>query len=408
MVKTRGGNDTQPQNAAQLCSAAHNAEAQESPYVSTTPLEAKTCEAARHPSTLNVEAALARVGVQLDSSCACEQRYLWQVFVAYAEYRKALENGQDTTEQWAWLDYCMSVFLFHYSRRFFGAKLTLPYLAAMEATTSERCRLGDRPHCDIVAMQQAAGCSFHADNWVTDRHVKRYDAEVLLYSQWALQFESYAALGYNIHNGTGAVVLARRRARRTMRGILQTAGLQAGNQQHHAQVVQQLVQQNVAVLRHGSGNVRAWAGNALRLQGGSWSPNAANDPRALPWFERDAMAAAVAADDDEAAPLMIERPTEALDVVEGDGTMELEELAAPGEPGHDAPMELDGDNLCGNHVFTVMPHSLIYTQATAPRSPMRRGARLGRTTSASRRLVSVGTARAAPWRSPSSYCRARS
>jgi hypothetical protein len=355
MVKTRGGNDTQPQNAAQLCSAAHNAEAQESPYVSTTPLEAKTCEAARHPSTLNVEAALARVGVQLDSSCACEQRYLWQVFVAYAEYRKALENGDDTTEEWAWLDYCMSVFLFHYSR---GAKLTLPYLAAMEATTRERWKengIAVRDHCDMLALQEEAGCSFHAVDWVTDRHVKRYDAEVLLYSPWALQFESYSVLGYNIHNGTGAVVLARRRARRTMRGILQTAGLQAGNQQHHAQVVQQLVQQNVAVLRHGSGNVRAWAGNALRLQGGSWSPNAADDPRALPWFERDAMAAAVAADDDEAAPLMIERPTEALDVVEGDGTMELEELAAPGEPGH---------------VGVVADHLVTGVAATAPRAAL--------------------------------------
>ena len=341
MVKTRKGNSTQPQSTPQLCSAAHNAEAQESPYVSTTPLEAKTCEAARHPSTLNVAEALARVGVQLDSSCACEQRYNWQVLVAYAEYRKALENGEDTTEQWAWLEFCISVFLFHYSRRFFGAKLTLPYLAAMEATTSERCHLGDRPHCDILALQEEAGCSFHADNWISDRKIKRHDAEVLLYSPWALQFESFMVLGYDIHNGTGAVVLARRRARRTMRGILQTAGLQAGNQQHHAQVVQQLVQQNVAVLRHGSGNVRAWAGNALRLRGGSWSPNAADDPRALPRFERDAAVAAVAADDDEAAPLMIEPPTEALDVVEGDGAMDLEELAAPGEPGHVAFMELD-------------------------------------------------------------------
>ena len=59
MVKTRGGSTTQAQSTPQLCSAAHNAEAQESPYVSTTPLEAKTCEAARHPSTLSVEAALA-------------------------------------------------------------------------------------------------------------------------------------------------------------------------------------------------------------------------------------------------------------------------------------------------------------------------------------------------------------
>ena len=334
MVKTRLEDSTQPQSTPQLCSAAHNAEAQESPYVSTTPLEAKTCEAARHPSTLNVEAALARIPKQPDSSCACEASYIWEVFVAYAEYRKALENGDDTTEQWAWLEFCISVFLFHYSRRFFGAKLTLPYLAAMEATTGECVNLGIRRHCDIVALQEEAGCSFHADNWISDRKIKRHDAEVLLYSPWALQFESYAALGYNIHNGTGAVVLARRRARRTMRGILQTAGLQAGNQQHHAQVVQQLVQQNVGVLRHGSGNVRAWAGNALRLQGGSWSPNAADDPRALPWFERDVAVAAVAADDGEAAPLMIEPPTEAPDVVEGDGAMELEELAAPGEPGH--------------------------------------------------------------------------
>ena len=287
MVKTRKGNSTQPRSTPQLCSAAHNAEAQESPFVTTTPLEAKTCEAARHPSTLNVEAALARVGVQLDSSCACEQRYLWQVFVAYAEYRKALENGDDTTEQWAWLEFCISVYLFHYSRRFFGAKLTLPYLAAMEATTTTNWQMNGmaaRDHCDIVALQEEAGCSFHADNWISDRKIKRHDAEVLLYSPWALQFESCLALGYDIHNGTGAVVLARRRARRTMRGILQTAGLQAGNQQHHAQVVQQLVQQNVAVLRHGSGNVRAWAGNALRLRGGSWSPNAADDPRALTWF----------------------------------------------------------------------------------------------------------------------------
>ena len=138
-------------------------------------------------------------------------------------------------------------------------------------------------------------------------------------------YSSYAALGYNIHNGTSAVVVARRRARRTMRGILRTAGLQAGNQAHHAQVVQQLVQQNVAVLRHGSGNVRAWAGNALRLRGGSWSPNAADDPRALPWVERDAAVAAVAADDDEAAPLMIEPPTEALVVVEGAGHTPHEE-----------------------------------------------------------------------------------
>ena len=99
MVKTRGGNDTKPQSTPQLCSAAHNAEAQESPYVTTTPLEAKTCEAARHPSTLSVEAALARIPKQPNSSCACEAAYDWLVLVAYGEYRRALENGDDTTEQ---------------------------------------------------------------------------------------------------------------------------------------------------------------------------------------------------------------------------------------------------------------------------------------------------------------------
>ena len=99
MVKTRKGNSTQPRSTPQLCSAAHNAEAQESPFVTTTPLEAKTCEAARHPSTLSVEAALARIAKQPNSSCACEEAYNWLVLVAYAEYHRALENGDDTTEQ---------------------------------------------------------------------------------------------------------------------------------------------------------------------------------------------------------------------------------------------------------------------------------------------------------------------
>ena len=72
MVKTRKGNSTQPQSTPQLCSAAHNAgQEPQSLYVTTTPMQRVTCERARHPSTLNVEAALARIPKQPNSSCAC-------------------------------------------------------------------------------------------------------------------------------------------------------------------------------------------------------------------------------------------------------------------------------------------------------------------------------------------------
>ena len=74
----------------------------------------------------------------------------------------------------------MSVFLFHYSRRFSGARIALPYFAAMEATTGARMCLGKRGHCDIVAMQEAADFSFHAVAYVNDRAIGRRDAEVLL------------------------------------------------------------------------------------------------------------------------------------------------------------------------------------------------------------------------------------
>ena len=243
MVKTRHGNSTQAQNAPQQSGAAQSGgQLQESLYITTTPLEAKTCEAARHPSTLQIAEALARVAASLRlMSCACEAAYIWLVLVAYAELRQALENGEDATEQWAWLEHCMSVFLFHYSRQFFGAEITLPYLVAMEATTCERPTLGKRPHCDIVALQKEAGFSFWAEGWVTDRNISRYDAEVLLYSKWARQFHAYKVLGYDIHNGTCALITSRQRGRRLMRGILRRAGRQAVNQQHHAQVVNHLV-----------------------------------------------------------------------------------------------------------------------------------------------------------------------
>ena len=347
MVKTRLEDSTQPQSTPQLCSAAHNAEAQESPYVSTTPLEAKTCEAARHPSTLNVEAALARIPKQPDSSCACEASYIWEVFVAYAEYRKALENGDDTTEQWAWLEYCMSVFLFHYSRRFSAARIALPYFVAMEATTSAKKNLGKRRHCDIVAMQKMAGFSFHAVAYANDRAIGRRDAEVLLYSPGARQFCKFLMLWYDIHNGGGGGVRAGPRAGRLLRAIIGAAAQQAPNQRH-APVVRHLVAQHRYVLFAGGGG----ACQEMCPTVASPSPNAIDAPRELLRRMRDTTAVAVAAKDAIDAPLTIELPTDAPHVVAGGCAMELEELVAPTEPVNVAPMELEGDDPCGNHVFT--------------------------------------------------------
>ena len=135
--------------------------------VQNTPLEKTLCKTARNPGSLDI--AGLKLRAQRMSSCACEMAYACYIFIGCLAAYFMAKTIEERLEKFKHLVRVLSVFLVHYSRDLAIAQIPVPLLTVMEVLTSSysskgQC-LGDRPSCDIEALQKEVGSSFYADSY---------------------------------------------------------------------------------------------------------------------------------------------------------------------------------------------------------------------------------------------------